>query len=202
MKTIDDIANILSSNVDKNKSSCLIVSGGKSPLKTYKKLSKCDIDWAKINIILCDDRDVSRESDLSNEKHILTNLIINKASKANYISLRGDPRNALKYINQFDIGIFGFGYDGHFASIFSDHIKKRNFISKDAIPDILFTDNIGEPFCKRITMNLSMILECKNILILDVPEKRHIFQEAKDNNKMPLHHLLQSSHKSISILSP
>tara|TARA_B110000444_G_C18650741_1_gene505940 strand:+ start:82 stop:693 length:612 start_codon:yes stop_codon:yes gene_type:complete len=201
MKSLDDIANILSEGIKKNKSASLIVCGGNSPINTYIKLSKLDINWRKINIILCDDRDVEITSDLSNERSIFRNLIINKASIANYISLRNNPSEVLKYINKFDVSILGYGRDGHFASIFPDYTAHKTFISKEASPDILYTDLMGDPLCKRITMNLSMILKCKNILILDVIERRDVLAEAKKNKKMPLYYLLNSDHESVDILN-
>ena len=201
MKTLDDIANILCKRIEKNKSASLIVCGGNSPINTYIKLSKFDIDWRKINIILCDDRDVEITSDFSNERSIFLNLLINKASVANYISLRNNPSEVFKYIKKFDVSILGYGNDGHFASIFPDYISNKTFISKEALPDILYTGLMGVPLCKRITMNLSMILKCKNILILDVYERRDILVEAKINKKMPLYYLLNSAHESIDILN-
>ena len=201
MKTIDDIANILSTSIELNESSFLLVSGGKSPLNTYNKLSKCDIDWNKVSIILFDERDVASNSNLSNEKNILKNLLINNASSANYISLRNNPFEVMKSIEKFDVGILGFGHDGHIASIFSQHVIQKDFISEKVYPKILYTDSIGDPICKRITMNISMILCCKNILILDVPEKRIVLEEAKINSEMPLYFILNSSHKSINLMS-
>ena len=201
MKTIEEIANILSVGIDKNNSSFLLVTGGNSPLKTYNKLSKCDINWKKISITLIDDRDVLPNSILSNEKTIKDNLLINNASSANYISLRSNPFEILKSIKNFDVGILGFGHDGHIASIFPKHILEENYISEKAIPNILYTEPSGDPMCERITMNMSMILSCKHILILDVPKKRKVFDEAKKNKEMPLYFVLNSSHKSISLLS-
>ena len=52
----------------------IALSGGKTPLSLYKKLSKKDIEWKRTNLYLVDERAVHLTSNDSNQYNILSAL--------------------------------------------------------------------------------------------------------------------------------
>ena len=146
----------------------LIVSGGSSPVGIFNELSSCDLDWARIDIALVDERGVDTNHQDSNEKMVKNELLINKAAEANYISISQDPeRESQRLENHFDIVLLGMGEDGHFASLFSEHIMQNpDDINNKSKPNIIYTKPMGQPCHERISMNLSMILRSLKIYLL------------------------------------
>ena len=59
------------------------------------------------------------------------------------------------------------GEDGHFASLFSEHIMQNpDDINNKSKPNIIYTKPMGQPCHERISMNLSMILRSLKIYLL------------------------------------
>ena len=59
----------------KNKRFSFVLTGGKSPIILYRKLSNLKIDWKKIDLFWGDERYVSHKSNNSNFKLALKELI-------------------------------------------------------------------------------------------------------------------------------
>ena len=180
-----------------NKRFSFVLTGGESPRKLYKKLSKIDIDWNNIDLFWGDERYVSHQSKDSNyrlafnefikkikldKKNIFpikTNESISKAS-AQYSS------TITKYFKykkiSFDYCLLGMGNDGHIASIFpnSENLYKK-FITKPII---------RKDF-KRITLGLNVINNSKKILLwLNNKSKSNIYLKLKKKGKkIPVNNL-------------
>jgi 6-phosphogluconolactonase len=99
--------------------------------------------------------------------------------------------------------LLGMGEDGHFASLFPSLIKTNpNYFDLSSIPEIIYTDALGSPCHKRISMNLSMILQSKKIFLLIPNEKKlDVYEEAKNNKKIPLYFLLNQTKTKITIIT-
>ena len=180
-----------------NKRFSFVLTGGESPRKLYKKLSKIDIDWNNIDLFWGDERYVSHQSKNSNyrlafnefikkikldKKNIFpikTNESISKAS-AEYSS------TIAKYFKykkiSFDYCLLGMGNDGHIASLFpnSENLYKK-FITKPII---------RKDF-KRITLGLNIINNSKKILLwLNNKSKSKIYLKLKKKGKkIPVNNL-------------
>ena len=63
------------------------------------------------------------------------------------------------------MSLIGIGDDGHFASIFSGSKNYHNLIDIKKKPNFYQTESLGNPKVKRITMNLSMILNSEKIIL-------------------------------------
>jgi len=180
-----------------NKRFSFVLTGGESPRKLYKKLSKIEIDWNNIDLFWGDERYVSHQSKNSNyrlafnefikkikldQKNIFpikTNESISKAS-AEYSS------TITKYFKykkiSFDYCLLGMGNDGHIASLFpnSENLYKK-FITKPII---------RKDF-KRISLGLNIINNSKKILLwLNNKSKSKIYLKLKKRGKkIPVNNL-------------
>ena len=191
----------LKNNIDKNGSASFVVSGGSSPVKIFNDLSKSDLDWSKVSVTLVDDRVVSSEHSDSNEKLLKENLFINNASVAKFISLKSDSDEVMNINRPFDIMLLGMGEDGHFASLFPELVDNSNYFDLSANPEIIFTEPMGSPCHKRVSMNLSMILKSKKIILLVSSSAKSILvDQALENKYLPIHFLLNQQTKDIEII--
>jgi len=191
----------LKNNIDNNGSVSFVVSGGSSPVKIFNDLSKSDLDWSKVSVTLVDDRVVSSEHSDSNEKLLKENLFINNASAAKFISLKSDSDEVMNINRPFDIMLLGMGEDGHFASLFPELIDNSNYFDLSANPEIIFTEPMGNPCHKRVSMNLSMIMQSKKIILLVSSSAKSILvDQALENKYLPIHFLLNQQTKEIEII--
>ncbi len=155
----------------KNKRISLVLTGGKSPIKLYRKLSESKIDWKKIDLFWGDERYVSHKSNNSNYKLVFNEIIkkikINKKNIYPVYTNKKIENSANDYSNKikkyfrykkisFDYFLLGMGKDGHIASIFPDDKKYKKTI-------IAYSVNRND--FKRITLNLEIINDSKKIFL-------------------------------------
>ena len=191
------------SNAIKNKGGASFISrGGSSPVPIFKDLSTSNLDWANIEVTLVDDRSVNKSHVDSNEKLLNENLLVNKASNASFISLKSDPSEVYKIKQPFDLMLLGMGEDAHFASLFPSMINTNiEYFNIDSKPEIIYTEPLGSPLHERISMNLAMILNSKNIILLVSNSKKlDVLTKAKTNKNLPLYYLFNQKLVDIEIL--
>ena len=204
MKNLSEqIFDILKLAIKKRGTASFVVSGGSSPVKIFNELSLTDLDWSKVIITLVDDRLVDKFHNDSNEKLVFENLLINKASNSNFVSLCNSPQDILNINRPFDVMLLGMGEDGHFASLFPQLIKTHSsYFEPSSTPEIIHTEPMGSPCHKRVSMNLSMILQFNNVFLL-IPNKKklEVYEQAKNDKKLPLYFLLNQKNTTINIVS-
>tara|TARA_B100002019_G_C21117971_1_gene521850 strand:+ start:93 stop:758 length:666 start_codon:yes stop_codon:yes gene_type:complete len=180
-----------------NKRFSFVLTGGESPRKLYKKLSKIDIDWNNIDLFWGDERYVSHRSKDSNYRLAFNEFIKKiKLDKKNIFPIKKNKSiskasaeyssTITKYFKykkiSFDYCLLGMGNDGHIASIFpnSENLYKK-FISKPII---------RKDF-KRITLGLNIINNSKKILLwLNNKSKSNIYLKLKKKGKkIPVNNL-------------
>ena len=193
------IAASLSESIHLNGYASLVVCGGSSPLPIYDNLSNKNLDWSKVSIFLGDDRVVPSDHPDSNNNLIQLHLLKNKASSASFYPLN-DSKIAIQDIRRpFDIVLLGLGNDGHFASLFPAQLNNANAFNANATPSIIVSDqDLGIPSHRRISMNLSMLIDAKRcILLVPNSDKRKIVERAFKDNQLPLHFLLTQEKTKI-----
>ena len=193
------IADALLAGINANGHASLVACGGSSPLSLYKNLSVLDLDWSKVSIFLGDDRIVSSDHPDSNEYLINHYLLQNKAISATFYPLKDLEIDKDEERSPCDIVLFGLGSDGHFASLFPAQIENNQAFDVNASPAIIISqENLGSPSYKRLSMNLSMLLDARRcILLVPNAEKRNIVERAFNDNKLPLHYLLTQQKTKI-----
>ena len=192
----------LEQDLEKKDDVSLIVSGGSSPVQIFKDLSAMETEWNKIDVSLVDDRVVDKNHTDSNEKLVNDLLITNKAKDANFISICNQSDELTNLNRPFNVMLLGMGEDGHFASLFPKLIHSNpEYFDKTAKPEIFFTEPMGNPSHPRVTMNLAMILESKNIfLLISNKKKLDVYNQAKSDSNLPLHYLLNQDIAEIQII--
>ena len=200
MSIVKLISDRLNSSIKNMGSGSLVVSGGTSPISIYEELSNIDISWSKVFLTLVDDRLVDPDHKDSNQKLLHNHLIKNKAKNINFFPLTENFLSNTEFKKPFDITLLGMGEDGHFASLFPDMINKYEAFDINASPKILITPPQGNPLIPRITMNLSLIMESLNIILLVKGKaKQNIFEKAKKEKKLPIHHLIKNRNRDFFI---
>ena len=119
-----------------------VLTGGKSPIKLYKQLSKNKtIPWKKVDFFIGDERYVKENSKHSNikmcKKYLLDKIKIsnNQIYKIS-TNKKSIKKNAQDYENKikkyfsnkkvmFDLILLGIGNDVHIASLFKNNINKK-----------------------------------------------------------------------------
>jgi 6-phosphogluconolactonase len=199
----NQIFDILDKTLKSHDEATFVVSGGSSPIKIFNELSSVPINWSKVTVTLVDDRFVDKSHKDSNEKLVFEKLMINNAKDSNFVSLCNSPQDILNINRPFDVMLLGMGEDGHFASLFPQLIKTNfSYFEPSSTPEIIHTEPMGSPCHKRVSMNLSMILQSNNVFLL-IPNKKklEVYEQAKNNKVLPLYYLLNQTKTKINIIS-
>lgn len=102
----------------------LAVPGGTTPGPVFDALSAADIDWARVDVLLTDERQVPPDHERSNERLVRERLLVGRAAAATFLRLvpEGDDVEAeherLEDILPIDVMVLGMGEDMHTASLF------------------------------------------------------------------------------------
>lgn len=142
----------------------LVVSGGSTPLPFFQALREKPLEWARIDVLLADERWVSEDDAASNTRLVKENLLQGPATEANYLSLKqsGDtPADGLGAVEAaladlhlpLDVLILGMGNDGHTASLFPDAPELDEALDPDSAAIVAPMTPPSQPQ-KRITLTL------------------------------------------------
>ena len=175
----------------KKKRLTFVLTGGTSPIKLYKELSKLKIDWTNIDFFWGDERYVSKTSKYSNyllaKKNLQKFIKIKKKQIYSVNTKKKSPKkSALDYGDKikkyfknkkikFDIFLLGMGDDGHIASIFPKNLEnKSNKITRP----------VTRKDFQRISINLKIINNSKLIFLwLNTKKRTKIFFQLKNKRE-------------------
>jgi 6-phosphogluconolactonase len=172
-KFIDLFNERLKKKLKKYKRLSFVLTGGKSPIKLYRRLSETKkIDWKKVDFFIGDERYVKEMSKDSNinlcKKYFLNRIKISKKQifkiSTNSNSIIKDTNHYEKKIKRyflnkivsFDILLLGIGNDGHIASLFTENIRKKNNFLVQYVKKKDFS---------RITLSIDCINKSKKIFL-------------------------------------
>ena len=194
---IDQLKKDISISKKKNERFSFVLTGGKSPIKLYKKLAKSKIDWSSVDLFWGDERHVSNKSKNSNYKLAYDTFIKKiKIKKSNLYKIDTNnnlnnsaqkyKRKIINYFrnnkNFFDCVLLGMGEDGHIASIFpNSKLIKEKFVVKA----------VKRKDFNRITLSLNIINKSKKIILwLNSKFKSKIYDKYKRLGKhLPVNNL-------------
>jgi 6-phosphogluconolactonase len=192
----------LQRTIESNGQACIAVSGGRSPIALFDRLSRCDINWEKIHVTLVDERFVAPDDEDSNERLVRDHLLVNQARRAKFTGLVTDPasiQNCVERANQaiqsVNLAILGMGDDGHTASLFPGAPQLAQALSLEQTHRYM---RITPPAAahERISMTLAALLHAEQlILAISGPHKRKIYEQAaqKRTPELPVSFLITQS---------
>lgn len=203
MSVINQIASALSVAIDKRGTASFVVSGGSSPKPVFTALvageHDHDVDWERVTITLVDERQVADDHDDSNCKLIRSQLLQGPVGAARFLPLTVEGP-VLEIPRPFDVILLSMGTDGHFASLFPSMVDDMAMDVRTE-PAVIETEQYGDPLWPRISMNLSMILQSRLILLLVMGSvKREVLAAAKTDRSLPVHHLITQNIQSVQIV--
>jgi 6-phosphogluconolactonase len=128
MDLADKLASELSSALRANDTASLAVPGGTTPGPIFDSLCAVDLDWARVQVMLTDERWVPETSERSNTRLLRERLLTDRAAAAIYLPLYADaptPEEKLPDLAAdlspalpLTVALLGMGADMHTASIF------------------------------------------------------------------------------------
>ncbi len=207
------VSGVLAGGISTRGSAVLVVSGGSTPKLFFDHLSRCDIEWDKVTVVLVDERIVPADHDRANAKLVAENLLVNKAAKARfepYAVDGGSPeqcaeRSAIlldQSIRHIDALILGMGTDGHTASFFpaGDNLEGALDLESAASVIAMRAEGAGEP---RLTLTLPIVLGAHFLALhIEGIEKQSVLKDAlagSDVNQMPVRAVFENTTMPIQI---
>jgi 6-phosphogluconolactonase len=208
----DAVANDLAEGIATKGMAALAVSGGSTPKRFFKALSKRPLDWPNVFVTLVDERWVDPSSDRSNARLVSDLLLTGDAAHAKFVplwsggaepveaSVRGTNERLAKLPLPFDAVILGMGNDGHTASFFpgGDTLSEALTSPGPALP--LKAPGAGEP---RITLTLPLILDTRALYLhIEGPEKAAALARANGDGPvedMPVRAVLRQGETPVHI---
>ncbi|KIN72373.1 6-phosphogluconolactonase [Sulfitobacter guttiformis] len=144
---------------------CFAVPGGSTPGPVFDTLSTAEIDWARVNIILTDERWVPESDAQSNAALIRKRLLVNNAAAASFapffiedteIATAAALRSAqLSQLLPVDVLLLGMGADMHTASLFPGAQGLDAALATDA-PMLLAVSVEGQQI-RRLTLTAPVL---------------------------------------------
>jgi 6-phosphogluconolactonase len=196
---------------EKNKA-CLAVSGGKTPIAFFQYLSQQELDWAKVTVILVDERWLPADHKDSNEKLVRDNLLQNNAKKAYFLGLKNEaelPSEGIMdcetqlrtQIDHIDVVVLGMGADGHTASWFTGSHKLAALLDSETSAWCLPVEDdfLPQP---RMSLTWRFIKRAEKIYLhFNGKDKNEVFEKAWEEvtEKLPVSHILHKDGINISV---
>ena len=203
----DAVAQNLRDTLAQQERATLAVSGGKSPITFFQALNQQDLDWARVNITLVDERILPTTHADSNTNLVRQYLLQNRAAAAQWLPLISDDADegslknnaaavefALQHYTQPDVLVLGMGGDGHTASIFPQAPQFADAVRADYPQPLLHTTPITAPY-ERISMTLAAIEATPYVyLAIAGADKRRVYDAAAQaqSAQYPISYVLHS----------
>ena len=177
----EEIADVLQSAIDEFGEASIVMSGGRTPSRVYRRLSRPpfdkDIDWANVKVFWGDERWVSHDDDQSNFK--MTQETLLKAvplNPDNIFAVNTTYANAAEGAKeyqerivkalgeefQFSLVLLGLGTDGHTASIFPASPVLKMLDDKEFASAVVHPDDGTE----RITLHPNVLFSANQVFFL------------------------------------
>ncbi|MGB0540005.1 MAG: 6-phosphogluconolactonase [Paracoccaceae bacterium] len=164
------------------------VPGGTTPGPIFDRLCQSDLDWARVNILLSDERWVPTENPRSNTALLRNRLLVGAAETAGYVPLYADyatPEDAMEPLSHqlnaclpLSVLLLGMGADMHTASLFPGG-DQLSFALGDSAPPLVAmrAPDAPEP---RVTLSAAVLNAARyKHLVIFGAEKRHALEQAQ-----------------------
>ncbi|MEP4248758.1 6-phosphogluconolactonase [Tateyamaria sp.] len=119
-----------------------VVPGGTTPGPIFDSLCAADLDWARVHVMLSDERWVPSDHDRSNAKLLRERLFVNRAASAQFVPFHMDgqtPDTAAPMLSEqladkmpISLLLLGMGADMHTASLFPGAVGLAAMLADNA----------------------------------------------------------------------
>ncbi|MEP4198131.1 MAG: 6-phosphogluconolactonase [Aliishimia sp.] len=204
MGLADELASSLRNALMLGNDVTMAVPGGTTPGPIFDLLSAVSIDWARIKVMLTDERWVPEDHERSNTALLRKRLLVDNAAEAQMIPLYGDgvPEDVLPSLSAaieprlpLSIVLLGMGGDMHTASLFPGAPGLDAALAADA-PALCLLDPEGQPD-RRVSLSARVLNGAldKHLVIIG-PEKRAALDAAVKltPHEAPVQAVLQNLH--------
>ncbi len=165
----------------------LAVPGGTTPGPIFDSLCAVDLDWARVHVMLTDERWVPETSERSNTRLLRQRLLIEKAATAQYVPLYAEAETPEEKLPQLaadldaqlpvSVMLLGMGADMHTASIFPGADQLDLALNGDDNLVAMRAPGAPEP---RITLSAKVLnAAMSRHLVIIGPEKRAALERAQ-----------------------
>ena len=166
----------------------LSVPGGTTPGPVFDLLSRADLDWSRVAVLLNDERWVEESSPRSNTRLLRERLLVNRAAQAQLLPLHAPTVTPEVSLDRLADGIrphlpvevllLGMGADMHTASLFPGADRLVEALADDApILMPMRAEAAGEV---RITLTAPVLRAAKHIhIMITGAEKRAALERAQ-----------------------
>jgi 6-phosphogluconolactonase len=196
------IATQLTKGIAERGVASLVVSGGSTPQGLFKILSSTDLEWAKVTVLLADERWVPETHADSNSAMVKSLLLQDKAAAANWVDYGAGKEDAdlevarvaeiLSAMDTFDVVILGMGADSHTASLFPCSIELPEGLSTG--DPVLITHPVTAPH-RRISLSKLRLLNTElGMIHLVGNSKLEVFEKATAHADDDIHPISHFAH--------
>ena len=187
-KITDHLAQDLTTALQMRSRATFVVPGGTTPGPIFDLLCRKGLDWARVDVMLSDERWLPEDDPRSNTRLLRQRLLVNRAAASGYLPLYADfehpeqglPGLAAKLEPHLPIAVMllGMGADMHTASLFPGADKLKQALAADA-PALVPMRAPGAPEA-RITLSARVLdaSDYKHIVIMG-DEKRAALEQAQ-----------------------
>ena len=199
---VDQIAAVLIDAIERTGRAGLAVSGGRSPVPLFQRLSLEDLPWENVHVTLVDERFVAPDHPDSNELLVRTHLLKNRARRAQFTGLVSHPddlalsvQEANHQSHKIDLALLGMGEDGHTASLFPDAPELAQALDTRASHRYI---HVSPPLAaqQRISMTLAALLATGHLLLaISGAHKRRVLEQAalQPTPRLPVSYILSQT---------
>lgn len=188
MRLADILASELENSLLVHDHASLAVPGGTTPGPVFDSLSAARIDWARVHVMLTDERWVPESSERSNTRLLRQRLLTGPAAEAVLVPLYAEAEMPEEKLDALQAGLepelpisvmlLGMGADMHTASIFPGADRLDAALHSDETLVAMRAPGAPEP---RITLSAKVLRGAMSRHLLIVgDEKRAALERAKD----------------------
>jgi 6-phosphogluconolactonase len=205
------ICGALQHRLENQPEASLVVSGGTTPARCLQLLAETDLAWAKVHVLLSDERWVAADADDSNEKLVREQLLRGRAAAAKLLPVFDAANGVAARCESLDreirtlpfpfaCALLGMGEDGHFASLFADADTLREGLDVDNTHLCVAVHTAASPY-PRVSLTLSALSRSDEIVLLIFgATKREVYEKAKvSGNTWPVASLLKQKRAPVRV---
>lgn len=207
----EKIAGLIKRRLEAQEAASLVVPGGTTPASCFEALSRTDLDWNAVTVVLSDERWVAPDSEDSNEKLVRDTLIKRQATGASLLSVfdpASTPDARAESLTDeirslpfpFACSLLGMGEDGHFASLFPDADKLEEGLDTESTILCLAVYTAASPH-PRLSLSLSALSRSDEIVLLVFGQtKLDVLEAARQpGSELPIAHLLRQKRAPVNV---